>query len=102
MPSQEEHLAQIHVIDNFTTLTASFVDSAELRASKWASYLERVYAIDTLTFPFSLANIQYFYSALLPEDEVISLPLLQFGNVLLFPNLKLPNHFQLFVLGFLL
>lgn len=56
-------------------LTNTFANAASLRSSEWASYFESVYGIDTMRFPFSLAELVFFYSEFLPKSVASSIKL---------------------------
>eukprot|EP00966_Prymnesium_polylepis_P284570 6574578-Prymnesium_polylepis.1 len=50
------------------TLDATvFRSLAELRASPWHAYLDRVYSEGSLTFPLPLARLEFFYTRLVPS-----------------------------------
>ena len=44
---------------------------AALEASPWRAYLDRVYGVDTISFPFNLTSLFYFYERLLPPRSVV-------------------------------
>ena len=52
----------------YTKLASIFDSAAELLEASpaWFAYLDAVYGVDTIHFPFHLSTLTYFYSALLP------------------------------------
>lgn len=67
MPSDALHQARRRA-----DLTAAFASASEL-SPEWRQYLDAVYDVSTLHFPFSIAWLNVFYERLLPETTRQSL-----------------------------
>jgi hypothetical protein len=50
-------------------LTKTFKTKADLQSSAWHGYFDTVYGVDTMKFPFSLADLNFFYLNQIPEKE---------------------------------
>ena len=53
---------------------ATFGNEAELQGSEWLSYIDAVYGVDTLTYPFTTGRFDFFYRHLLPASVLGNLP----------------------------
>ena len=48
-------------------LSTTFNSAAALEAAGWHSYFDSVYGVETMPFPFSLADLNFFYMDRLPS-----------------------------------
>ena len=62
------HLLENGGVDDFTQMAVEFRNEAELRASEWFDYVDQIYGIETLRYPFHLGALAYFHFGKLPPS----------------------------------
>jgi hypothetical protein len=65
--SQSQLTAETYAQGAPDQLSTTFNSAAALEAAGWHSYFDSVYGVETMPFPFSLADLNFFYMDRLPS-----------------------------------